>query len=210
VSIAISKIQEVIKRWFDIILSLVLLIIFSPFIVIIALVIKITSPGEIVFRQQRLGRYGKIFYLLKFRSMVKNAQFLGSGMLLEENDARITPLGKFLRKTSLDELPQLINVLKGEMSIVGPRPAPLHHLPKYDDEQRRRLQVRPGITGWAQVNGRLALYWPQRIELDVWYIDHYSLWLDCKILIKTALTVFDKESSVAKPDRKDVDPFMKM
>ncbi len=209
-SIAISKTQEVIKRWFDIILSLVLLVIFSPFIVIIALAIKITSPGEIVFRQQRVGRYGKNFYLLKFRSMVKNAQFFGSGMLLEENDARITLLGKFLRKTSLDELPQLINVLKGEMSIVGPRPAPLHHLPKYDDEQRRRLQVRPGITGWAQVNGRLALYWPQRIELDVWYIDHYSLWLDCKILIKTALTVFDKESSVAKPDRKDVDPFMKM
>ncbi len=209
-SIVISKTQEVIKRWFDIIFSLVLLVILSPFIVIIALAIKITSPGEIVFRQQRLGRYGKIFYLLKFRSMVKNAQFLGSGMLLEENDARITPLGKFLRKTSLDELPQLINVLKGEMSIVGPRPAPLHHLPKYDDEQRRRLQVRPGITGWAQVNGRLALYWPQRIELDVWYIDHYSLWMDCKILLKTALTIFDKDSSAAKPDRKDVDPFMKM
>lgn len=135
---------------------------------------------------------------------------MGSGMLLEENDTRITPLGKFLRKTSLDELPQLINVLKGEMSMVGPRPAPVFHLPKYDDEQRRRLQFRPGITGWAQVNGRVALYWPQRIELDLWYIDHYSLLLDYKILLKTAWTVFDRKSTAAKPDRKDVDPFMKM
>jgi len=191
-------------------LSLVLLVIFSPLITVIAIVIKITSPGEIIFRQQRLGRYGEIFYLLKFRSMVKNAQSIGSGMFLEANDARITPLGKFLRKTSLDELPQLVNVLKGEMSIVGPRPAPLHHLPIYDDEQRRRLQVRPGITGWAQVNGRVALYWPQRIELDLWYINHYSLWLDSKVLLKTAWTIFDRNSSVAQPDRKDVDPFMKM
>ncbi|AGL03944.1 exopolysaccharide biosynthesis polyprenyl glycosylphosphotransferase [Desulfoscipio gibsoniae DSM 7213] len=202
--------HDVIKRWFDIILSLVLLIIFSPIMVIITLAIKITSPGEVIYRQQRLGRYGKIFYLLKFRSMVKNAESMGSGMLLEENDTRITPLGKFLRKTSLDELPQLINVLKGEMSMVGPRPAPVFHLPKYDDEQRRRLQFRPGITGWAQVNGRVALYWPQRIELDLWYIDHYSLLLDYKILLKTAWTVFDRKSTAAKPDRKDVDPFMKM
>jgi exopolysaccharide biosynthesis polyprenyl glycosylphosphotransferase len=210
VSTAISNTNELIKRWFDIILSTVLLVIFSPFIIIIALVIKITSPGEVVYRQQRLGRHGEIFYLLKFRSMVKNAEFIGSGMLLEENDARVTSVGKFLRKTSLDELPQLINVLKGEMSMVGPRPAPVFHLPKYDNEQRRRLQMRPGITGWAQVNGRVALYWPKRIELDLWYIDHYSLGLDLLILLKTAWTVFDRKSSAARPDRKDVDPFMKM
>jgi len=191
-------------------LSLALLVILSPLITIIAIAIKITSPGEIIFRQQRLGRYGEIFYLLKFRSMVKNAQSIGTGMFLEANDARVTPLGEFLRKTSLDELPQLVNVLKGEMSIVGPRPAPLHHFPIYNDEQRRRLLVRPGITGWAQVNGRVALYWPQRIEKDLWYIDHYSLWLDGKVLLKTAWTIFDRDSSVAQPDRKDVDPFMKM
>lgn len=208
--IAISNTQEIIKRWFDIVLCLILLILFFPLMIIIALVIKMTSPGEVIYRQQRLGRHGQIFYLLKFRSMVKNAEFIGTGMLLQENDARITPVGRFLRKTSLDELPQLINVLKGDMSMVGPRPAPVFHLNKYDSRQRRRLQVKPGITGWAQVNGRVALYWPQRIELDLWYIDHYSLGLDLLILIKTARAVFDRKSTTAQPDRKDVDPFMKM
>ncbi|TYO96462.1 sugar transferase [Desulfallas thermosapovorans] len=206
----ISNTQEIIKRWFDIVLCLILLTLFFPLMIIIALVIKMTSPGEVIYRQQRLGRHGQIFYLLKFRSMVKNAEFIGTGMLLQENDARITPVGRFLRKTSLDELPQLINVLKGDMSMVGPRPAPVFHLNKYDSRQRRRLQVKPGITGWAQVNGRVALYWPQRIELDLWYIDHYSPGLDLLILAKTAWAVFDRKSTTAQPDRKDVDPFMKM
>lgn len=208
--IVISNTQEIIKRWFDIVLCLILLTLFCPLMIIIALVIKMTSPGEVIYQQQRLGRNGQIFYLLKFRSMVKNAEYIGTGMLLQENDARITPVGRFLRKTSLDELPQLINVLKGDMSMVGPRPAPVFHLNKYDSEQRRRLLVRPGITGWAQVNGRVALYWPQRIELDLWYIDHYSLGLDLLILIKTARAVFDRKGTTAQPDRKDVDPFMKM
>lgn len=206
---AITKTNQLLKRMFDLVTAIILLIIFSPLMLLIAFAIKVTSPGEVIFKQERLGRHGRVFYLLKFRSMVKNAVSMGSGMLLEENDTRITPVGKFLRKTSLDELPQLINVLKGEMSIVGPRPAPVFHLSKYDAEQRRRLLVKPGITGWAQVNGRVALYWPQRIELDLWYIDHYSLWLDLLILFKTVLTIFDKKSSTARPDRKDVDPFMK-
>lgn len=206
---AITQTNQLLKRMFDLVTAIILLVMFSPLMLLIAIAIKITSPGEVIFKQERLGRHGRVFYLLKFRSMVKNAVNLGSGMLLEENDPRITPVGKFLRKTSLDELPQLINVLKGEMSMVGPRPAPVFHLPKYDAEQRRRLLVKPGITGWAQVNGRVALYWPQRIELDLWYIDHYSLWLDILILFKTVLAIFDKKSSTARPDRKDVDPFMK-
>lgn len=206
---AVNKTNQAIKRLLDILASLVLLICFSPVLLVIALVIKITSPGEVIFKQRRLGRYGNIFNLYKFRSMVKNAEKMGSGMLLEENDQRITRVGKFLRKTSLDELPQLINVLKGEMSIVGPRPAPVFHLYKYDVEQKRRLLVRPGITGWAQVKGRLALYWPQRIELDLWYIDNYSLKLDLLILVKTLVIIFDRKTSTPRPDRKDVDPFMK-
>jgi len=210
VKMAINKWNRFSKRLFDVITSLMALILFSPLILIIALAIKKSSPGAVIFRQERLGRHGQVFNLLKFRSMVDNAVNMGSGMLLQENDTRITSIGRFLRKTSLDELPQLVNVLKGEMSIVGPRPAPVFHLPKYDCEQRKRLSVRPGITGWAQVNGRVALYWPQRIELDLWYIDHYSLGLDLLILFKTVTTVFDKKSGAARPDRKDVDPFMKM
>jgi len=164
---AINKTNQLFKRIFDLFAALILLICFSPISLSIALVIKLTSPGEVIFRQKRLGQYGKVFYLLKFRSMVKNAENIGSGMLMQENDPRVTMVGRFLRKTSLDELPQLINVIKGEMSIVGPRPAPVFHLDKYDEEQAKRLLVKPGITGWAQVNGRVALYWPQRIELDI-------------------------------------------
>jgi len=197
------------KRAFDIVLALFLLICFSPVIFLIILVIKLTSPGEVVFKQKRLGKNGSVFYMLKFRSMVKNAQQIGSGMFLEENDDRITPVGKILRRTGLDELPQLINVLKGEMSLVGPRPAPMHHLDKYTEEQKRRLSVKPGITGWAQVNGRVALYWPDRIRLDLWYIDNYSFKLDLYILFKTALSPLDRRSSVARADRKEKDPFMK-
>jgi len=207
---AVNKTNQALKRIFDIFISLVLLVIFSPLFLAIAFVIKITSPGEVIFKQKRLGRHGKVFYLRKFRSMVKNAEQMGSGMILEENDHRITRVGKILRKTSLDELPQLINVLKGEMSIVGPRPAPVFHLKKYDEEQKRRLLVKPGITGWAQVNGRVAIYWPERIRYDLWYIDNYSFRLDLVILLKTILTIFDKQSSVARPERKYEDPFMKM
>ncbi|HBY02951.1 MAG TPA: sugar transferase [Desulfotomaculum sp.] len=197
------------KRAFDIVLTLFILICFSPVILLIILMTKLTSPGEVVFRQERLGQHGKVFYLLKFRSMIRGAQQMGSGMFLEENDDRITPFGKILRRTGLDELPQLFNVLKGEMSIVGPRPAPLHHLDKYDEEQKRRLSVKPGVTGWAQVNGRVALYWPDRIKLDLWYIDNYSFKLDLLILFKTALSPLDRKNSVARADRKENDPFMK-
>jgi len=198
------------KRAFDLVGSLLILALISPLLLAVALAIKITSPGPVIFKQKRLGRQGRIFYLYKFRSMVPHAEKIGSGMFVEKDDPRITAIGKFLRKTSIDELAQLFNVLRGEMSLVGPRPAPLHHYSKYNERQRKRLNVKPGITGWAQVNGRLAIYWPERIELDVWYVEHYSFWLDIKILIKTVAVVLLRHGGTAKEDRKEADPFMKM
>lgn len=207
---AITKRNQACKRVCDFFCALFLLVLLSPLLAVVALVIKITSPGEVLFKHQRLGRYGKIFWIYKFRSMVPNAVNIGSGLFLEKDDPRITRVGKFLRKTSIDELPQLFNVLRGEMSLIGPRPAPLHHLDIYDERQRKRLDVRPGITGWAQVNGRLALYWPERIDLDLWYIEHYTFWLDLKILVKTIAVVLFRRGGTAGADRKDVDPFMKL
>ena len=207
---AINAHNQAIKRFFDIIMAILLIILFSPVFLGMALLIKLTSPGEIVFKQQRLGVNGQVFWMYKFRSMVKNAVNMGSGMFIEEKDSRITPVGKLLRKTSLDELPQLFNVVKGEMSLIGPRPAPLHHLVKYDFRQIKRLSVRPGITGWAQVNGRVVLYWPERIEMDLWYIENYSFMLDLKILLKTFVSVFSRKGTAARADRKDKDPFMKI
>lgn len=207
---AITNTNQFLKRLFDLTCSVFLLLILSPLFVLIALAIKITSPGEVFFKQQRLGLNGKIFWMYKFRSMIPNAVNIGAGMFVEKDDPRITPVGKLLRKTSLDELPQLLNIIRGEMSLVGPRPAPLHHLDKYDARQRKRLSVKPGITGWAQVRGRLALYWPERIELDLWYIENYSFWLDLRILAETVLVVFSRRGGTAREDRKEVDPFMKI
>jgi len=207
---AVTKRNQAVKRAFDLVGALLILALLSPLLLMVALAIKITSPGAVIFKQQRLGLNGNIFYLYKFRSMVSNAEKIGSGMFVEKDDPRITFVGKFLRKTSIDELAQLFNVIRGEMSLVGPRPAPLHHLNKYDERQKKRLSVKPGITGWAQVNGRLAIYWPERIELDVWYVEHYSFRLDIKILIKTIAVVLLRRGGTARADRKEVDPFMKM
>lgn len=193
----------------DICGALLLIIIFSPVFLILSLLIKISSPGEIIFKQKRLGHFGKPFFMYKLRTMVKNAEHMGSGMYLEENDSRVTPLGKWLRKTSLDELPQLFNVLKGEMSLVGPRPAPMHHLERYNEEQKRRLLLKPGITGWAQVKGRNQILWPERIEYDLWYLDHYSLWLDFKILWLTITLVLARKEVAGDPERRKKDPFNK-
>lgn len=206
----VAKSNQALKRVFDLVFSLFILILLSPLLIAVALAIKISSPGEVFFKQQRLGLYGNIFWVYKFRSMVPNAVNIGSGMFVEKDDPRITWIGKIIRKSSIDELPQLLNVLSGEMSLVGPRPAPLHHLDKYDGRQRKRLNVRPGITGWAQVNGRLALFWPERINLDLWYIENYSFWLDMKILIKTFAVVLFRHGGTARADRKEADPFMKI
>lgn len=171
------------KRLFDILVSLAGLIVLSPLFALVALWIKLDSRGPVFFRQERVGRGGRPFTILKFRTMVVDAD--KSGFYTAENDPRVTRPGRFLRKTSLDELPQLVNILRGDMSIVGPRPTLAYQVEQYSPDQRRRLEVRPGVTGWAQIHGRNTLTWPERIEYDVWYVDHYSLWLDLRILLAT-------------------------
>lgn len=179
----------VIKRVVDLITSLLSLILLSPLFAIVALAIKLDSPGPVIFRQQRLGKGGEPFTIFKFRTMVDGAERVGLGLMTAENDPRITRVGRFLRRTSLDELPQLINVLRGEMSLVGPRPAPTSHAERYTGRDILRLSVRPGITGWAQVNGRNELTWDERIRLDIEYVENWSLWWDFKILWMTLMTV---------------------
>jgi len=183
----------VIKRLIDFWASLFGLILLFPSFLVTAIAIKLDSPGPVFFRQERVGKDGRVFKIFKFRTMVVNAENIGAGVFVEKEDPRITKVGKFLRNTSLDELPQLINVLRGEMSLVGPRPTLPYQVERYDERQRRRLLMRPGITGWAQVNGRNSLTWPEKIELDLWYIENWSLWLDLKILWKTFFTMFKKE-----------------
>ncbi len=191
-----------IKQLLDFLISLAGLILLLPLFGIIAVAIKIDDQGPVFFRQERAGIDGRIFRIYKFRSMVVGAEHKGAGVFVEENDSRITRVGKFLRHTSLDELPQLFNVLKGEMSLVGPRPTLPYQVERYDARQRERLTVKPGITGWAQVNGRNTLTWSERIELDLWYVNNWSLWLDLKIFWKTFITVIRGEGvyGVSKKD----------
>jgi len=147
--------------------------------------IRLESPGGVIYRHPRVGRDGAPFELLKLRTMVQGAQDMGAGLYIEDRDPRITRSGRLLRRFSLDVLPNLVNVLRGELAIVGPRPTVIEQVERYTPHQRRRLEVKPGITGWAQVNGRTSLSWPERIELDVWYVDHRSLSLDARILART-------------------------
>lgn len=174
-----------VKRALDLAAALVLLALLSPLLLFIALAVRLDSPGPVLYVSERIGRGGRPFAFFKFRSMVQGAARLGRGLEVERGDARITRAGALLRRTSLDELPQLINILKGDMSIVGPRPTVRSQVERYTDLQRRRLEALPGVTGWAQVNGRNNLPWPQRIEMDVWYVDHWSLGLDLAILLRT-------------------------
>jgi len=164
----------------------VLLALTSPLLALAALAIKLESRGPVFYRQRRVGRGGEPFELWKLRTMVPGAEAMGAGVYVVEGDSRITRVGRLLRRFSLDELPNLVNVLKGEMAIVGPRPTVQEQVDRYTERQLRRLEVKPGITGWAQVNGRTSLPWPERIELDVWYVEHRSLRLDLRILAKTA------------------------
>lgn len=172
------------KRIFDIFASGLALIFLLPVFAIIGILIKLDSKGPVFFIQTRAGRDGKPFGAYKLRSMVQDAEKKGLGFEIEQNDFRITKVGKYLR-WGIDELPQLINVFKGEMSIVGPRPTLLYQIEQYNSWEKRRLEMKPGITGWALVNGRNKLTWKEKIKLDIWYIDHWSLWLDIKILFKT-------------------------
>jgi len=180
-----SKMHRVSKRFIDILLSLMGLILLAVPFAIIALAIKLDSRGPVFFRQVRIGKEGKPFRVWKFRTMIKGATERGLGVTVARDDERITRVGRMLRNFGLDELPQLINVVRGEMSLVGPRPTLPYQVEHYDDFQRRRLTVKPGITSLAVVSGRNALTWKKRIELDVWYVDHYSLLLDLKILLRT-------------------------
>jgi lipopolysaccharide/colanic/teichoic acid biosynthesis glycosyltransferase len=173
------------KRAMDLVIACAAAVVVLPLMAIIAVVIRLDSRGPALLRQTRVGRHGEDFELLKFRTMVVGAHTMGAGWLIAERDPRITRVGHFLRRWSLDELPQLFNVLRGDMSIIGPRPTLRYQVDQYTDFQRRRLEVRPGITGWAQVQGRNDLPWPARIELDVHYVEHRSLRLDLDILRRT-------------------------
>jgi lipopolysaccharide/colanic/teichoic acid biosynthesis glycosyltransferase len=162
----------------------------SPFLAASALAIKLEDRGPVLFRQRRVGQGGEEFELLKLRTMVEGAESIGAGAAVNEGDPRITRAGRILRRLSLDELPQLWNVVRGEMSLIGPRPTLAYQVERYTDRQRRRLEVKPGITGWAQIHGRARLPWDERIELDVWYVEHRSPWVDLKILLRTPLALF--------------------
>ncbi|MFN2616546.1 MAG: sugar transferase [Thermoleophilaceae bacterium] len=174
------------SRALDVAISATLLAVTSPLLAVAACAIKLESRGPAFYRQRRVGKDGQPFELWKLRTMVPGAEEMGAGIYVLEGDPRITKLGRVLRRISLDELPNLVNVVKGEMAMVGPRPTIQEQVDRYTERQRRRLEVKPGITGWAQVNGRVSLPWPERIELDVWYVENRSLRLDLRIL---ALTV---------------------
>jgi lipopolysaccharide/colanic/teichoic acid biosynthesis glycosyltransferase len=180
---------DVTKRALDVLGATVGLTLSAPVVAASALAVRLEDRGPVFFRQERVGQDGRLFEVLKLRTMVVNAHTQGAGYAVDKGDSRITRVGSLLRRTSLDELPQLWNVLRGEMSLVGPRPTLSYQVEQYTDRQRRRLEVKPGLTGWAQVNGRASLSWPDRIELDVWYVEHRSLALDLRILLRTVVVL---------------------
>ena len=177
------------KRALDLAIALTGTILTAPLIALLALAIRIESRGHPIYRQLRAGQDGVAFSIYKLRTMVRGAEFTGAGLAIQAGDDRITRIGAFLRRYSLDELPNLWNVVRGEMSIVGPRPTVPVQVEQYTERQRGRLAVRPGLTGWAQINGRASLPWSERIELDLWYVEHRTLWLDLKILARTVALV---------------------
>lgn len=195
------KLQLLIKRIIDTVAAACGLLVLSPLMVLIALAIRLTSRGPALFRQERLGRDSATFRIFKFRTMVRGAAKMGTGMSTLADDPRLTPVGRLLRKTSLDEIPQLFNVLLGDMSLVGPRPTVPAQLEYYDDVQRRRLDMPPGITGWAMVHGRSSNPWSVRIRYDVEYVENFSLWLDFKIILRTLWLVVKRESTAYDYDK---------
>jgi lipopolysaccharide/colanic/teichoic acid biosynthesis glycosyltransferase len=178
-----------IRRAIDILVSSLVLLLSSPILLLAMIAIRLSSRGPAIYRQRRSGLYGEQFDMLKLRTMVDGAEHLGAGLAVNANDSRVTRVGAFLRRTSLDELPNLLNVLRGEMSLIGPRPTLPAQVAQYTSRQHGRLSVKPGITGWAQINGRASLPWSERIELDLHYIEHRSLLLDLKILMRTPALV---------------------
>jgi lipopolysaccharide/colanic/teichoic acid biosynthesis glycosyltransferase len=182
--------SRVVNRAADVAIAGTALVVASPFLALSALAIKLDGGGPVLFRQTRVGKDGVDFELLKLRTMVVGAEKIGAGYAVTEGDSRITRTGRVLRKLSIDELPQLWNVVRGDMSVIGPRPTLRYQVEEYNERQRHRLDVRPGITGWAQIHGRATLPWAERIELDVWYVDHRSPRVDLKILARTPLALF--------------------
>jgi sugar transferase EpsL len=193
-----------VKRIFDIVLSVAAVVLLSPLLVFSAVVIRLKMGSPVLFRQQRPGLGGKGFVIYKFRTMTN--EYDEAGRFLPD-EQRLPTFGRFLRSTSLDELPELFNVLKGDMSIVGPRPLMMKYLSRYTPEQTRRHEVKPGVTGWAQINGRNAISWEDRFKLDVWYVDNHSLWLDLRILLRTIAAVFKREG-ITQQGRATMDEFM--
>jgi lipopolysaccharide/colanic/teichoic acid biosynthesis glycosyltransferase len=193
-----------IKRAFDVTLALLALILLSPLVALLALLVWAQLGTPVLFRQQRSGLHGKAFTLYKFRTMNDARDAQGNPLPDAE---RLTPFGQFLRSTSLDELPELLNVLKGDMSLVGPRPLLTRYLDRYTPDQMRRHEVKPGVTGWAQVNGRNALTWEHKFALDVWYVDHWSLWLDLRIVALTLWRILKREG-ISQPGRATMEEFM--
>ena len=181
--------RRVIRRVVDIVVSLLALVLGAPVLAAAMVAIRLESPGGVIYRQRRAGLGGHPFDVLKLRTMVDGAERIGAGLRVDADDPRITRVGALLRRTSLDELPNLVNVLRGEMSLIGPRPTLPVQVEQYTERQRGRLAIKPGITGWAQVNGRASLPWAERIELDLYYIEHRSLALDLKILWRTVAMV---------------------
>jgi lipopolysaccharide/colanic/teichoic acid biosynthesis glycosyltransferase len=178
-----------VNRAADVTLAGLGLVVASPFLAAAALAIKLEDGGPVLFRQRRVGKNGDDFELLKLRSMVVDAERQGAGYAVDRGDSRITRVGRFLRRTSIDELPQLWNVVRGDMSVIGPRPTLRYQVDRYTERQRRRLDVRPGLTGWAQIHGRATLPWADRIELDVWYVEHRSPRVDLMILLRTPVAL---------------------
>jgi lipopolysaccharide/colanic/teichoic acid biosynthesis glycosyltransferase len=177
------------NRVLDVALAGAGLVVAGPVLAVAAVAIKLEDGGSVFYRQTRVGKDGEDFELLKLRTMIAGAERQGAGYAVNEGDPRITRVGAFLRRTSLDELPQLLNVVRGDMSLIGPRPTLRYQVERYTERQRRRLEVKPGITGWAQIHGRAALPWEDRIELDVWYVEHRSPLVDLKILLRTPLAL---------------------
>ncbi|MBR6782737.1 MAG: sugar transferase [Clostridia bacterium] len=198
--------QHFFKRVLDILLAILILLVPLPLYLVIAIAIKVDSKGPVLFKQERLGLGGRVFCMYKFRSMCVDAERMGQGVYSDKRDIRVTRVGRILRSTSIDELPQAINVLKGDMSFIGPRPPLTYHpwpLEDYTDEQRRMFDVRPGITGWAQIHGRKAIGWDERIGLSVYYVDHMSIWMDVKIFFLTIPKVLSNADNENRPDSAD-------
>jgi len=190
-----------VKQIIDTVIALCALLVLSPFLIITAIAIKIDSPGPIIFKQERLGRWGKPFWIYKFRSMCQNAEKTGTGVYSYKGDSRITKVGKIIRATSIDELPQLWNIMKGDMALIGPRPALTYHpwsFDQYTEEQKHMFDVRPGVTGWAQVNGRKEVPWPQRIQLNCEYVRKVSFAFDMKIFFMTIFKVLSNNENIGE------------